>query len=80
MNTLLKPNPNKGVVKVQNTYNPAFHAMFNSKAFNQVKKPGAASNKSATSSNSKVTPGTDAALAALQSSLALENAKKQGNT
>jgi RNA polymerase II elongation factor ELL len=81
-------NPKKGVIKVEPKLNAGFFRSmkikFNptnaihAKAANQPKT----SSKTNTTSNSKPaseTAGTDAALAALQSSLAEEDAKKQGN-
>jgi RNA polymerase II elongation factor ELL len=84
-----KANPHKGIIKVEPKHNPSFfrslgiklnpanpiHAMAMSKGKANT-KPNASSSSQPTSE----TAGADAALAALQSSLAEENAKKQGNT
>jgi hypothetical protein len=79
----LQPNPLKGVVKVENKPHPQFLAMFHTKKLVPAKKPTPPTNRSVAAVNSKMAgsrEGADEALAALQSSLASENAKKAENT
>ncbi|TVY62728.1 hypothetical protein LSUE1_G008961, partial [Lachnellula suecica] len=66
------------ITRVQSTLNTAFMGMFNAKKFNPALKPPAAKPK--TTSTASDTTNTDAALAALQSSLATETARKAENT
>jgi hypothetical protein len=87
MNRPLKPNPKKGVIKVEQKSCPQFLAMLGAKSLT-TKKPTPTANakadpKSTASSTTKTQPLTlakDAALAQLQSSMASENAKKAENT
>jgi RNA polymerase II elongation factor ELL len=84
-----KANPNKGIVKVEPKFNASFFRSmkikFNpanaihAKAAN-LSKANTKTNASSSSKPVSETAGADAALAALQSSLAEENAKKQENT
>jgi len=75
----LKPNPNKGIVKVQNSHNPTFFAMLGATKLSVGKKTPGTTASRATSAASKPTSsiaGADAALANLKHSLAIENQKK----
>jgi RNA polymerase II elongation factor ELL len=84
-----KANPHKGTIKVEPKHNPRFfrslgiklnpansgHAAAMAKGKSNAKTTATSSSQAASE-----TAGADAALAALQSSLAEVNAKKQGNT
>jgi len=75
-----KPNPNK-VAKVNTRWLGSLGVKFDLTKFNpKTAKTTTKANTAATVPSPSETAGADAALAALQSSLAEENAKKQGNT
>jgi RNA polymerase II elongation factor ELL len=87
MSRPLPPNPKKGVIKVEQKSNPQFLAMLGAKSL-AIKTPSPTlaaktTQKPTSTTNTKtpsLTPGSDAALAQLQISMASENAKKAGNT
>ncbi len=82
-----KANPSKGTTKVESKFNASFFRSMGIKfnPANAVHAKAANQSKTNIKTNttfkaSSETAGDDVALAALQSSLAEENAKKQGNT
>ena len=83
----LQANPKKGIKKVEQTPHAQFLAMLGAKSFT-TKKPTSPTGmkttpktiSASTTKTPSLTPGADAALAQLQSSMASENAKKAGNT
>jgi RNA polymerase II elongation factor ELL len=75
-----RPNPNK-VAKVNTRWLASLGVKFDPAKFNpKAAKTATPANTATTTTTPSETAGADAALAALQSSLAEENAKKQGNT